>query len=100
MKTVINRVPEMSLAEFADQHDLTLEISERRHPGLPRYYAAFQRCEVMEDHCLVGVHGNGQTPEDATADYALRISLTRIAVNAYREDRREIEVPRLKEATP
>jgi hypothetical protein len=62
-------------------------------PG--RFYAHFKRAEEVGDGVLIGTHGNGATPEHAIAAYAQKISLRRIAVDAYSEGRREIDVPRL-----
>lgn len=102
MKTESFCIPVMTLDEFADKYGLVMEIHERNRevgdPGL--FYAHFKRCEVMQNGCLAGVSGNGPTPKDALADYAQRLSLTRIAVNAMSEERQEIQVPRLKISEP
>ena len=97
MKLKLEEIPKMTIEEFADKHDLVMEVHERKRPiGSPdRYYAHFERCEVMQNGCLAGVYGNGATPEAAIADYATRLQLTRVAINAMSENRREIEVPRL-----
>lgn len=96
MKTIVKDIPIVTIERFADLHGFDLEVIERRDPELPRYYAHFvPSVEIMERGCLVSVSGNGKTIEEATWDYAEKLSLTRIAVEAYTSDRREIDVPRL-----
>lgn len=84
----------MTIGEFADMHNLTMEIRER-HPRdeSDRFYAHFERAEVIQGGCLIGEYGNGRTEEDAIASYAESISGKRLAIGAYTADRREIQVP-------
>ena len=102
MKTTIEYIPTDTLDGFATKHDLRLHIRERALPvGHPdRYYASFDNCEVSEPPFLVGVFGNGATPDEAKRDYAEVISMKRIVINAWGMKRREIDVPRLIEPTP
>ena len=88
----------MTIGEFADFHGLEMLIQERRLPkGNPtRYWAEFKGAEIMGDGVLIGEFGNGATHEEAIADYAKKISLKRIVIGVYRQERKEIEVPRLK----
>lgn len=96
MKVEWHTIPRMSLGGFAEKHDLTLEIHERP-PGLNlwQYWASFVGVEVMDNGILSSVAGNGDTPAQAAAYYARKISGTRIAVNAYSDKRVEIDVPLL-----
>lgn len=97
MKIVTERVPEMTIEEFADANDLVMEVKERPVPvGDPyRYYAKFAGCDVTDGSFLIGTYGNGATPEAAIAEYAIAISLRRIVSNDHRPSRRELSVPRL-----
>lgn len=98
MKIEKHEIDGMTIEEFADKHDLVMEIHERRTPiGDPsRYYAHFKSAEAKEGTCcLVGLFGNGSTPEEAITNYAREISLRTIIINAMRDNRREIIVPRL-----
>ena len=100
MKVVRNLIPETTLEAFANQHSLVLEVNERRDTAwgdrkLARYYARFKDAEVMERGMLASVSGDGNTEDEAIANYAERISLKRIAIGAYTKDRQEIDVPRL-----
>jgi len=86
----------VSFDAFADKHGLVMEIRER--PGTlgdGRYYAHFERCEVMDGGCLIGAYGNGATKEAAIADYARTLAGKRIAVDAFgvKQERREIQCP-------
>ena len=98
MKIKREDVPSMTIEQFADAHNLVMEVRERRRPeGDPaRYYAHFENCEIGGDGILRGAFGDGRTPEDAIANYAAEITLKRIVIGAYTPERREIDVPRLK----
>lgn len=94
-------IPVTTIEEFADKHDLEMEMHERkREVGDPtRYYCRFERAELSEGTMLRGAFGNGATEEEAIADYAKEISLGRLVINAYTRERKEIDVPRLKHST-
>ena len=96
MEIVESFVPEATLEAFADQYGLVMELYEREEPREPgsRFYAHFRHTDVMDNEMLVGVYGNGATPEQAIANYGPEISLRRIAVG-YGSERREIKVPRI-----
>lgn len=92
--------PTETLESFCDKHGLTVLVKERpwslrKNFGLDRFHASIASAEVMRDGCLIGVHGNGATEDAALSDYCTRISGERLAVNAFRDSRREILVPRL-----
>jgi hypothetical protein len=101
METVRALVPTSTIEAFAELHGLTMLVSERPGPlvasGLRRFYATFKSTDVMEDGCLIGTHGNGNTEEEAIADYARGISELRIAVRAGDAlSRMEIQCPRFE----
>lgn len=98
MKIDLIPIPEMTIEEFAEFHDLTMEVRERPYPegDSGRYYAAFNGAHVLAGPFLRGVFGNGATPEEAIKDYARKINLARLVWNPERPDRRELTVPRLK----
>lgn len=87
----------MDIVDFAQANNLEIEVKER--PYLEgheaRYFADFTESEIMENGYLVGAYGDGRTIDEAIAAWAERVSLCRIAVRAYKPDRREIQVPRL-----
>lgn len=85
--------PPMAIEDFADEHDLTMAVTERSNLNLPRFYAAFEHTEIVNRSVLIGEYGNGNTEEEAIRDYASKISKKRIAINAYRDSRRELTVP-------
>lgn len=106
MKLEMHAVPEMTIEEFAELHNLTMDVTERGtediefcrkcHGGTAwRYYAEFRHCEILDGHFLLSVCGNGNTPEKAMRDYARRISEQRLVIGAYIPKRKEIDVPRL-----
>jgi hypothetical protein len=88
-----------TLEEFAELHGLTMEVRERSkrqmqfNGGLSRYFASFDRVEVMEGGMLSCQSGNGDTPAEAIAAYLPTIVGQRIVVNAMRPSRKEIDVP-------
>lgn len=96
MKIVRNNFKRTTLEEFADQHELVMEISERdtvAYPSLPRYFACFQHCELKCDGMLIGAYGNGDTPEEAMKDYAKRISGKALAFFDPDQGRHDLQVP-------
>lgn len=73
MKIETELVSESSIEEFADTHNLTMQIKERgkdRMRDVSKFYARFKNAEISEGSMLIGAHGNGETPEEAIADYA------------------------------
>ena len=97
MNTRTETIPQMTIEEFADSHGLEMVVRERKRPenDPSRYYASFDGAEVKEGAFLASAFGDGPTPEKAIADYAKRISLTRLVLNAYKSSRQEFDVPRL-----
>jgi hypothetical protein len=93
-------IKEMSIQDFADAHDLVMQVIERddRHfpIGNPSHFLAhFKGVEIGGGGLLRGVYGNGATEEEAIRAYAPEISLKNIVVDAMSSKRREIRVPRL-----
>lgn len=91
-------IPKSTIEEFAEQHDLIMEVREREtganNPD--RYYARFENAEAREgESCLIGLFGNGVTPQSAIYDYSRQISMRTLIIKAMSRDRREIKVPRL-----
>lgn len=101
MKIERTLVPEMTIEEFAEKHDLTMEIHERSEPPLVnphqswRFYACFKHADVKDGSVPIGRFGNGATEANAIADYASKISLKLLVVDARGPNQREIKVPRL-----
>ena len=85
MKIDRYKVERMTLSEFAEKHDLTLEIRERSKKmcattNITPLYAMFKNTWVSDNGMLIGIHGNGHTEEQAMADYTLQISGRRLKV--------------------
>ncbi len=97
MKKTVKNIPQCSIEQFAERHDLEMEINERPTAiGDPsRYYANFKGASTKGNHVLISDFGNGATPEQAIAEYAARISLKTLVFGEYSKDRTEIRVPRL-----
>ncbi|GAF90278.1 unnamed protein product [marine sediment metagenome] len=91
-------VEEITIEEFAERHNLIMEIRDR---GLksehPRYYASFKNSEIEGDGVLIGAYENGETEEEAIQGYAKRISEETLVINARKSDEQRIKVPILKE---
>ena len=87
----------MEIEDFADKHQLIMEIRGRT-PGtakvVPKYYAFFRDLWIRKGGLLVGNSGIGDTPEDAIADYAGKISDQILAINPGKDEIR-IKAPRL-----
>lgn len=97
MKTRTIMLPRATIEEFAEREGLVMEIRERSDQASPtRFYARFDKSEMLEGHFLVGNYGNGSTPEEAIANYASEISGRCLVIGAYTPERREIIVPILE----
>lgn len=97
MDITTNRIPSCTIEEFANRHGLEMVVVERKEPiGSPiRYYARFERAEIKTNGMLCNEFGNGENPEEAIMNYAVAIEMKTLVINAYQDDRKEIEVPRL-----
>jgi hypothetical protein len=96
-------VERTTIEEFADKHNLVMEIHERtpsdmgnRWSDSSQYYAHFKDCEVKDGSCLIGAFGNGTEPNIAIQNYAWEISNKMIVIDAGTENRRVLRVPYLK----
>jgi hypothetical protein len=99
VKIVVEHAIRMTLKEFAERHDLVMEVGERPRWGWKddstRWHAAFRRTEVKGDGVLFGVYGDGPTPEGAIADYASKLPGKTLVIDACTDSRLEILVPDL-----
>ena len=104
MQIDVKLVQKRSLEEFADEHNLVMEVVEREHHGniygngyhVSRFYAHFKKVDIKEGFCLIGSTGNGETQEEAIEDYMREISNKLIVFDAFSEtDRKELWVPNL-----
>lgn len=90
---------EITLKEFAERHNLELQINQRHgwwNPNLGeagRYYCHFKDAWIKEGIMLGGVSGNGATKQEAIEDYTKIISDEKLIIKD--KDRREILVPKL-----
>lgn len=89
----------MKLDAFAAANKLELKVGRRVGvaSGTSRYYASFESAEVRTGRRgLLGEHGNGGKPSAAVADYARLISGRTLVVDAFKDTRREVDVPQLE----
>ncbi|MGD9697532.1 hypothetical protein [Acinetobacter sp.] len=92
MKIKEFRRDRMTIEQFAELHDLTMEVHER-YPG--NWYAHFENSDIKEGAILKRAYGNGVNKENAIKNYADEISGTLLVLNAMSDDRKEIRVPLL-----
>jgi hypothetical protein len=99
VKIVVENAIRMTLKEFAELHDLVMEVGERPRwswkDDSSRWHAAFKRAEVKGDGVLIGEWGEGPTLEKAIADYASKLPGKTLVIDACTDRRREILVPDL-----
>jgi len=93
MKKKLAILSEDDIMSFGATHDLTMRVRERAE--LPKFSASFRGVDVQIDGRSLEEHGNGETPEEAIADYAKKISFKTIIVDAHYDSRKEISCPRL-----
>lgn len=73
----------VSFEAFADAHGLVMEVRERDGASIGtrgQFYASFRGVDVSEGCILRGEYGNGRTPEEAIAEYAMELRGKRIKV--------------------
>lgn len=91
-------IEECTLEEFADKHDLILEIIERptkiTQRGVSRYYAKFKNMDIKDGIFLRSAFGNGDTKPQAIYDLRLLLSKKLVVLNANTDNREEINCPR------
>lgn len=98
MKIETQYVATQSLEKFADEHDLTMVVTERPDPAAEsmRYYACFRHSEIKIGCILEGMIGNAAIPDTAIKNYASAISGRMLVIDAMSPKlRREIQLPRL-----
>lgn len=95
MRIEVEEFPRLSIEEFADLHDLVMQVKERCNPPnhSSRFYANFRSTDVKEGSFLVGEFGNGSTQEEAIQNYAKQIQLKTLVFDAYGSQRKEIQAP-------
>jgi hypothetical protein len=101
MKIINNFIPVSTLEKFADEHNLTMIVKERKTDTESdnRFFAEFENAEIREGIILSSAYGNGNTPERAIKDYARKIELKTIVIDAYGTNREVIDVPRWESNT-
>jgi hypothetical protein len=97
MKIEFHGGDQMSIVEFADKYDLTMEVHDRGDPDLSpmKYYAHFKHADTLNGNVLCGEFGNGSQPGEAIRNYSKAISGKLLVIDAMSETRREIRVPSL-----
>lgn len=101
MKVRLHKIPESTLEDFADKHGLTMVVRERGGKNAKTgtaFFACFERAELatQDGYFLISIYGDGHTPEEAIEAYGRKISEGQLVVDAFRDTRREIRVPRIK----
>lgn len=96
---IINQTEEkpQNILEFEIQNNLDLIVTQRPVYMNPdnKYYVKFNNSEVKGMGVLTGVTGYGNTVEDAVKDYCKRISGKTLVLDAYTNNRKEINLPDL-----
>lgn len=93
--------PPCSLEQFADQHELVLEIHERDiqtrecklQPPLERFYTSFNNVDIKDGACLVSVFGNGETEDEAILDFCAQIQGKQLIKDAGYTTREVLQAP-------
>lgn len=83
----------ITIGDYADILNADIELTRYCNQD-GRWTAKFERCEVMENGCLLGAYGNDKSPEEALKEYVTKIRGRRIVFNAMDDKkRREFVVP-------
>lgn len=93
------KTKKIKITDFAVAHGLTLKVSkfvpEVIAQGRGPYFGQFDRVEVMEGGELKSSYEEGKSIDEILKRLCKFLSNKRIAVNAYKSNRQEIEVPEL-----
>ncbi len=99
---IINRQKEIRQVEILDYEKeigVELVVNERNsyaiNNGLKRYYVSFKNSEILGFGTLTSLSGNANTIDDALEYYCNEISNKTLVLNAYTENRKEIQIPTL-----
>lgn len=99
MKIIIKQLPKSTIEDFADEHNLTMIVTERNNSGrsLARYYAHFLDAEDKESKSASVIgnsYGEGESPDEAIRRYAHNISGKLLVIKALSNaERKEIQCP-------
>lgn len=103
MKIEYNCTQKMTIEEFADAHQLIMEVgtNECRPPLYKlRFHARLKGVDIADGGILIGAYGRGDTGEEAIDDYTRQISGKDVVMYPFDPDRRcVIKVPTLSKAT-
>lgn len=93
---------QMSIEEFAEKYDLTMEVHDLGPDNIPRrgfrYYVIFSNAKIVQEGLwLVSKSGKGNSQEEAIADYTTQINNNILVLNAHDKERHTIKIPRLKQ---
>lgn len=74
----ISSKPRITIEQFAEEHDLVMQVQEPIRAGSPgldgKFRARFKGAEIAENGFLWGTSSWGLTESDAINEYAKRIS--------------------------
>jgi len=96
----IKEIENKEILDFEKEIFYELVATERAiHAGSPvgllKWSVQFENSEVMARGCLANIYGNGNTIDEAVKDYCKIVSNCKIAFNAYSDERKEIQFPKL-----
>lgn len=82
-------------AEFLESNGLRVEVRERSITGYAtaRFYAHLPGVEVMDRGMFRSSTESGDSPELAVRKLAKALQGERVAIDAYKPERREVDVP-------
>lgn len=87
----------VGLEDLEKEHGFKVEIHERGRDLAMftgwRYFATAKNLEERGDGILIGISGNGNTPEDALRAFCDSIQGRRMVVNGYSDKRSEFDAP-------
>jgi len=99
MEIDLHAIEESTIEDFAEKHGLRMQVYERSNRSfpnpLPKYFAYFYGAEISDGAILNSIFGDGNTPEEAIANYADQISEKVLTFDAWLSTRYQIFVPRL-----
>jgi hypothetical protein len=96
VENLLKRKEPITFEQFAEDHDLVLEINERDVPtGHPcRYYASFKHIEWKHGAIYTSEFGNGMLKDEAVENYKKLILDKLLVYKANSAEQKQIQTPK------
>ena len=97
----LNLIETHQILNYEKQIGYELVVTERpAHLNLSRFYVSFEHCEILDGGFLNSTSGQGGTINEALVDYCSLISNKIVVFDAYKPERKTVQLPTLIHSNP